>query len=159
MRVSELICTSQNIYFPMKKLLSVLSVVLLLAGCSKKDDAVAPDAGAAVAGTYNVSRLEIDAPGTANDVKLTLPVTNAGVTASATLVVTRKTEKTVSLLFTQKTTGKSDTPTDFGEGEVRANGSNYDIYDGTDKAGTVVGNTFTIDVTDSGTRIIIVGTK
>ena len=143
----------------MKKLLTTLSVVFLLAGCSKKDDAVAPDAASAVVGTYNVSRLEIDAPGTANDSKLALPVTNAGVTASATLVATRKTEKTVSLLFTQKTTSKPDTPTDFGEVEVRANGSNYDVYEGTDKVGTVVGNTFTIDVTDSGTRIIIIGTK
>ncbi len=143
----------------MKKLLPILAILIFLAGCSKKDDAVAPDAGTVVAGTYNVTRLEIDSPGTVNDSKLTLPVTNAGVTVSATLIATRKTEKTVSLLFTQKTTGKPDTPTDFGEVEVRANGSNYDMYDGTDKIGTVVGNTFTIDATDSGTRIIIVGTK
>lgn len=143
----------------MKKLFSILAILIFLAGCSKKDDAVAPDAGSAVAGTYNVSRLEVDAAGTANDSKLALPVTNAGITVSATINATRKTEKTIGLLLTLKITGQPDDSDDFGEVEVRANGSNYDLFEGTGKVGTVVGNTLTIDATDSGTRVIIVGTK
>lgn len=143
----------------MKKSLIILYVFVLLAGCSKKDDAVAPDAGTAVAGMYNVSKVTYDRPGTASDYSYTLPTSQGGKTVSATLVATRKSEKMVGLFFTQKSTGQPDEVVDFGEAELRANGSNYDMYEGTLKVGTVVSNILTLDVTDGVDRYIIISQK
>lgn len=120
----------------MIKLLTILSVVLFLAGCSKNDD-VTLDAGDAVAGIHAVSKFTFDGPGTAGDYPYDMPVTNVGLTLSGVFVATRKTENTVGMIFTLKVTGSPDDPTGFGDVEVRTNGGNYDLYSGSVKIGTV----------------------
>ncbi|NID13838.1 hypothetical protein [Fibrivirga algicola] len=106
----------------MKQLCALLSVLFLLSGCSKTTD-VAPDLAAAIAGTYNATKEIDDYPGTKDDVTINLPTK----TISATIVLTRKTEKTVSLTLNYKIAGQPDDLLEFGDFEVKANGGNYDI--------------------------------
>ncbi|WP_041257659.1 hypothetical protein [Fibrella aestuarina] len=141
----------------MKKILYV-AIVVLIAACGKKNDTVAPDAAAKIAGTYTVSRFALSGSG-ANDFDATLPrsgtINGVNVTQSGQLVITRQNESSVSLSLTVKTTGQADDTTDLGTAEVKGS----DLYDGATKIGTADGTNLSIDATDNGVRVIITAKK
>lgn len=141
----------------MKKMLCI-ALVLLLAACGKKNDTVAPDAAAKIAGTYTVSRFAISGTGV-NDLDIALPrsgtLNGVNVTQSGQLVLTRVTESTVTMSLVVKTTGQADTTDDFGTVDVKGT----DLYEGTTKIGTADGTNVNIDAMDQGTRVIITAKK
>lgn len=140
----------------MKKFVLFVLLLVLAAACKKGDEA-APDAAARIAGTYDVSRLSLDAPGTTDDVSVNLPITQNGNTLSATLDVTRVTETTVRLKFTLRITGQPDDPSDLG-GDVEVRGN--ELYEGSTKIGTANGSTLSLDATtDDGIRTVIEAKK
>lgn len=140
----------------MKNFFLIILLFVLVAACKKGDDAT-PDAAARIAGTYDVSRLSIDAPGTIDDASYNLPITQSGNTLSATIDVTRVTENTVSLNFTLRITGQPDQPNSLGSTlEVRGD----ELYEGSTKLGTANGSTLSLDATDDdGVRTVIEAKK
>ncbi|MEZ0610050.1 hypothetical protein ACAW74_16145 [Fibrella sp. WM1] len=141
----------------MKKLLYI-ALVLFIAACGKKNDTVAPDAAAKIAGTYVVSRFAVSGTG-ANDFDFKLPqsgtLNGATVTYSATVVVTKQTETSVSMVLIEKITGQADENTEFGTADIKGS----ELYQGTTKVGTADGTDLNIDASGQGIRVIVTAKK
>ncbi len=142
----------------MQKLILFLVVLVAFAACKKDNDVAPADPAAAVAGTYVVSRIALDGPGTAADVDEKYPETVNGITYASELIVnqTANTTDRISFVVKVKETGEDDyefiTAEDI---EVRRNGSNYDLYFRTVKIGTATGSNVTLDTTEGGIRYIV----
>jgi hypothetical protein len=138
----------------MKHLL-LIGLLLSLLACKKSTDP-APLNADRIVGTYTVTRLVIDAPGTADDRNLTLPITQGGTTISATFDVAKVAESSVSMTFTLRQTGQGQQVQTIGNFiDLRGN----ELYEGTQKIGTADGTTLNLDVTDNGTRTIFEARK
>lgn len=136
----------------------LLVVLLIGAAACRNKDAVNPDAGARIAGTYAVSRLAITGTGTDN-IDVTLPRTGTlngtTVTQSGQVVVTRSTENTATMNLVLKTTGQADSSEDLGTVEIRGN----ELYQDNARLGTADGTNLNIDYSEGGVRVIIVARK
>ena len=148
----------------MKKLLFVFMLSLLFTACKKNEDP-APDAATAVSGTYPLTLFGQDPGDGTGYVEYPLPLTNAGVTLSGTMTVTRDDANTVTLAASLKQTGTADNSQTLGQVTLQKSGSSYDMLDNTVKVGTIDGTNISLDVTipASGTmsagRIVFKGKK
>lgn len=142
----------------MQKLTIFLFVLLAFTACKKDNDVAPADPAAAVAGTYVVSRIAVSGISPTDDFDSRYPQTSNGITYAGEVIVTQVANSTdrVDFVVNSKVTGQTDNEFVSADGvEVRRNGSNYDLYIGTVKLGTVAGNNMTIDATDQGVRYIV----
>lgn len=127
----------------MRKLLSLLFALLVLAGCgkSKKEDPTptSTSAAEAVAGLYTMSSL------TSGGKTIPLPFSNNGNSISGTINVVAVSGKQdeVNLTLTLKVTGSPDGVV-AGDVQVKAAGNGYQLLDSGQQIGTVDGNTLTL---------------
>ena len=134
-------------------LYSALVFCLLLVGCSKKSDDPTPapvDLSAKIAGTYAVSRL------TMNGQTVTLP--QQGVSVGVKFEKVGSAIDRSNMTITTNIQGTIDASTD--EVDLKANGSDVELYKSAIKVGTWSNNNLTIDViSDDGQRVIIVAKR
>lgn len=142
----------------MKRLLYLSLFVALTTACSKNTTDVAPDAATTIVGTYEVSTLSQTGAGASMTYALPLTTTSNGVTVtlSGQIGVVKKTESTVGMTLTLKTTGQPDNNQDIGTLEIKGT----DLYSGTTKVGTADGTNLSLDAANSdGTRAKVVAKK
>ena len=142
----------------MKRLLYLFLLVALTTACSKNSPDVTPDTATTIAGMYEVSTLS--QTGAGGNMTYTLPLTNTSngvtVTLSGQIGVVKKTETTVGMTLTLKTTGQPDNNQDIGTLEIKGT----DLYSGTTKVGTADGTNLILDTANSdGTRAKVVAKK
>lgn len=129
----------------MKKLLLLLFAVISFTAC-KKSNEIDPQPKALAdkfAGTYTLSSFRyIDTEENVNLDMPTLPLTDNGNTASGTVSLVKKTDKTVDMIFLLKITGADDFKQTIEDLEIRQVGSEYGLfYEGkriADVEGTIV---------------------
>ncbi|GAB3319348.1 hypothetical protein GCM10027299_11780 [Larkinella ripae] len=116
----------------MKKLLIFLFALVTLAACKKDSETeVAPkDPASAVTGTYTLSSFDYKVGEESIVSYSKLPITQKGVTVSASADVQKTGDGTVSLVLLLKATGEQDKELDLGEYEIRAEGKTYGLYTG-----------------------------
>ncbi|GAB3907673.1 hypothetical protein GCM10028803_41840 [Larkinella knui] len=115
----------------MKNVLILLLALVTFASCKKdseKGEVTPKDPATAVAGTYKLSSFAYEVNGKSVVTYKTLPVTQQGVTVSATAEMEKTSDGTVSLVLLLKATGEDDQQLDLGEYEVKANGANYGLF-------------------------------
>ncbi|MFC5409402.1 hypothetical protein ACFPMF_08800 [Larkinella bovis] len=116
----------------MKKGLIFLFALLTFAACKKDSETeVTPkDPASAVAGTYQLSSFDYKVGEESIVSYSKLPVTQKGVTVSASADVQKTGDGTVSLVLLLKATGEQDRELDLGEYEIQAKGKTYGLYTG-----------------------------
>ena len=123
----------------MKKQAGIILLFLatcMLSACSENDD---PDAAAQVAGTYELTKQQLDSAGmTLYD--YTLPLTVGGQSLSGTVVVRRDSARVVYASYTIRQTGQSDFKAAFGQLSLRRNATPYDLFYGNTKVGLLTEN-------------------
>lgn len=114
----------------MKKIAIFLFALVTLAACKKDTETeVTPkDPASTVAGTYQLSSFSYKVNGEDVVSYSKLPVTQKGVTVSASADMQKTGDGTVSLVLLLKATGEQDRELDLGEYEVRAEGRTYGLY-------------------------------
>ncbi len=130
----------------MKALLFVATCLLLITACSKSSVTPTPDAGSVVAGTYNLTYYDDDSASVKS--QYVFPVTGPNNTTIATgTLVARRDSANVSYL-TQMIIqpGYPTKPDVFGQINLKANGTSYDLYQYSQKIGTADGTILNIDV-------------
>ncbi|KAB7732052.1 hypothetical protein F5984_07505 [Rudanella paleaurantiibacter] len=140
----------------MKHLLLLLVGLLAFASCKKEDEPM-PVASARVAGTYVVSRIAYDAPGTVDDYDVTLPRSVNGVSQSGTLVAQRfdNRDDAVTIVITIKTTGEQDRNLDLQDFDLAESGRTLNLNFNGATYGTTDGNTIKLDFTENGERLVV----
>lgn len=115
----------------MKKVLIFLLALVTFAACKKdseKTEVEPKDPAGAVAGIYKVSSFAYEVNGKSVVTYKTLPVTQQGVTVSASAEMKKTSDGIVSLVLLLKATGEDDKELDLGEYQVKADGANYGLY-------------------------------
>jgi hypothetical protein len=128
----------------MKQLLFIFLVAGALTACSKTSEPT-PDAGTALAGTYQVSAYTYDSSGVVQT--QALPITAGGQTiASATITSTYVSATANSLVLLIQQQGEADIKQDLGQIDLKAATQGYDLYSGTTKIGNSDGKYMNLDI-------------
>ena len=152
----------------MQKLLFFALLALTIVACSKKDDAVTPDAGSAVAGVYPLTYIRLDSAAVPYFGPYNLPYAYNGATVvSGTMTASKVSVDSVKLDVHLVVTGIPDQNFTYGTFYLKPSGASYTLNYGTSStAGTIDGKTVNIDVSYSdGTtpvvtyRDVLIGSK
>jgi hypothetical protein len=115
----------------MKKVLIFLFALVTFAACKKdveKTEVTPKDPATAVAGTYKLSSFAYEVTGESVVTYNTLPVTQQGITVSASAAIEKTSEGKVSLVLTLKATGEQDRELDLGEYVAKEDGTDYGLF-------------------------------
>ncbi|GAB3252738.1 hypothetical protein GCM10027347_12050 [Larkinella harenae] len=113
----------------MKQVLIFLFTLVVVAACKKTEPEVEPkDPASAVAGTYALSSFSYTAGGESIVDYPKLPVTQKGVTVSASAKVEKTGSETVLLVLLLKATGEQEKELDLGEYTIKESGKTYGFY-------------------------------
>lgn len=168
MTVLLYICVITNLLLLlMKNLLLGLFILLAFTACKKNEDAT-PDAGATVAGTYQMTLLGVTQPSPVGYIEIPLPSTTPPFIGSGTLTAARTNESTIDLSakITQTVSTSIITYT-YNPISVtlQKNNNSYDMFNSGTKIGTADGANIAVDITvpASGTtpagRVVFKGKK
>ncbi|GAB3994017.1 hypothetical protein GCM10028807_30770 [Spirosoma daeguense] len=152
---------------------TVVCLLLLAVVACKKEEEAAPEAGATVAGTYQLTLFGLDNGAGAGYSEATLPVTTGPVTGSGTVSAVRKDASNVEISAKLSITQNGSTnliifpapPAVSMPVTLQKSGSSYDMLNNGAKVGTTDGSTISIDITSpaSGTtkaqRVVFKGKK
>lgn len=154
----------------MKNLLLGLFILLAFTACKKNEDAT-PDAGATVAGSYQMTALGIDQGAGYNEIAL--PATTPPITGTGIITTTRTDANNINLsaivTLYQSTSVLTLTyppaPATTVPVTLQKNGTSYDMMSNGSKLGTADGTNIAVDITvpASGTnpagRVVFKGKK
>ena len=140
----------------MKKLLLFLLLTVAFTACKRGTD-VAPQPTTSLAdkfsGSYKLSSFRYTDSQTNLDLP-TLPTTSNGKSVSGTVTLTKVSDTKVNMKLVLKTTGFDDYIQDFGDLEIKQEGSEYGLFSGTSRIADAEGTTviFNYSETDQTTN-------
>ncbi|AKD57911.1 hypothetical protein [Spirosoma radiotolerans] len=140
----------------MKKLLLFLFVAVAFTAC-KKGSEVAPQPNTVLAdkfvGSYKLTSFRYTDSQTDLDLP-TLPTTSNGKMVSGTVTLTKISDTKVNMKLLLKTSGLDDYAQDFGDLDIKQEGSEYGLFSGTTRIADAEGSTviFNYSETDQSTN-------